>query len=41
MNDNQIFIVSNAKKESTTYNGGDNITILTFPTNTDPTALKK
>ena len=41
MNDNKNFIVSNAKKESTSYNGGDNITILTFPTNADPTVLNK
>ena len=40
-NDNQNFIVSNAKKEPTSYNGGDNITILTFPTNADPTVLNK
>ena len=36
MNDDKNFIVSIAKKESTSYNGGDNITILTFPTNADP-----
>ena len=41
MNDTKSFIVSNAKKESTSYNGGDNITILTFPTNADPTVLNK
>ena len=41
MNDNINFIVSNAKKESTSHNGGDNITILTFPTNADPTVLNK
>ena len=41
MNDNRNFIVSNAKKESTSYNGGDYITILTFPTNPDPTVLNK
>ena len=41
MNKDQNFIVSNAKKESTSYNGSDNITILTFPTNADPTALNK
>ena len=41
MNDNKNFIVSNAKKESTSYNGGDNITILTFPINADPTVLNK
>ena len=41
MNDNQNFILSAAKKESTSYNGGDNITILTFPTNADATVLNK
>ena len=41
MNDSKNFIVSNTKKESTSYNGGDNITILTFPTNADPTELNK
>ena len=41
MNKDQDFIVSNAKKESTSYNGGDNITISTFPTNADPTLLNK
>ena len=41
MNDNKNFIVSNAKKESTSYNGGDNITISTFPTNADPTLFNK
>ena len=41
MNDTQNFIVSNAINESTSYNGGDNITISTFPTNADPTALNK
>ena len=41
MNDNKNFIVSCAKKESTSYNGGDNITISTFPTNADPTLLNK
>ena len=41
MNDNKNFIVSNAKKESTSYNGGDNIAILIFPTNADPTVLNK
>ena len=41
MNDNQNFIVSNAKKESTSYNGGDNITITTFPTKANPTELNK
>ena len=41
MNDSKNFIVSCAKKESTSYNGGDNITISTFPTNADPTLLNK
>ena len=41
MNDNKNFIVSNAKKESVSYNGGDKITISTFPTNANPTALNK
>ena len=41
MNDSKIFIVSNAKRESTSYNGGDNLTILTFPTNADPTVLNR
>ena len=41
MNDNKNFIVSNAKKESTSYNGGDDITISTFPTNANPTVLNK
>ena len=41
MNKDQNFIVSNAKKESTSYNGGDTIIISTFPTNADPTALNK
>ena len=41
MNDSKNFIVSNAKKESISHNGGDNITISTFPTNADPTLLNK
>ena len=41
MNDSKNFIVSNAKKESLSYNGGDNITILTFPTKANPTELNK
>ena len=41
MNDNKNFIVSCAKRESTSYNGGDNITISTFPTNADPNVLNK
>ena len=41
LNDNKNLIVSNAKKESTSYNGGDKITILTFPTSADPTVLNK
>ena len=41
MNDSKNFIVSNAKKESTAYNRGDNILISTFPTNADPTLLNK
>ena len=41
MNNNQNFAVSNAKKEPTSYNGGDNITNSTFPTNADPTLLNK
>ena len=41
MNDSKHFIVSNAKKESKSYNGGDNITILTFPTKANPTELNK
>ena len=41
MNKDQDFIVSNAKKESTSYNGGDDITISTFPTNADPMLLNK
>ena len=40
MNDNNNF-VSNAKKEFTSYNGGDDIAISTFPTNADPTVLNK
>ena len=34
-------IVSNAKKEPASYNGGDNITIKTFPTKANPTELNK
>ena len=34
MNDSKNF-------ESASYNGGDNVTILTFPTNADPTVLNK
>ena len=41
MNKDQNFVVSNAKKESTSYNGGENILISTFPTNADPTLLNK
>ena len=41
MNDSKNFIVSNAKKASTSHNGGDNILISTFPTNADPTVLNK
>ena len=41
MNKDQNIVVSSAKKESTSYNGGDNITILTFQTNADPTVLNK
>ena len=41
MNKDQNFAVSNAKKESTSYNGGDIILISTFPTNADPTMLNK
>ena len=41
MNDNQNFVVSRVKKESTSYKGGDDITILKFPTNADQTALNK
>ena len=41
MNDSKKFIVSNAKKESTSYNGGDNITCLTFSTKANPTELNK
>ena len=41
MNHSKNFIVSNAKKESTSYNGGDNITILSFPTKAYPTELNK
>ena len=41
MNKDQDLIVSNAEKESTSYNGGDNKTISTFPTNADPTVLNK
>ena len=41
MNKDQYLVVSSAKKESTSYNGGDNITISTFPTNADPTVLNK
>ena len=41
MNDNKNFIVSNAKNESTSHNGGDNILISTFSTNADPTLLNK
>ena len=41
MNDSKHFIVSNAKKESASYNGGDNITITTFPTKANPTELNK
>ena len=41
MNDSKHFIVSNAKKESTSYNVGDNITITTFPTKANPTELNK
>ena len=41
MNDSKHFIVSNAKKESTSCNGGDNITILTFSTKANPTELDK
>ena len=41
MNDSKHFIVSNAKKESTSFNGGDNITITTFPTKANPTELNK
>ena len=41
MNKDQNLVVSSAKKESTSYNGGDNIAILTFPTNADPTLLNK
>ena len=41
LNIDQDFIVSNAKKESTSYNGGDNITISTFPTKANPTESNK
>ena len=41
MNDRKRFIVSKSKKESTSYNGGYNILISTFPTNADPTLLDK
>ena len=41
MNDSKHFIVSNAKKESTSFNGGDNITITTFLTKANPTELNK
>ena len=41
MNDSKNFIVSNTKKESTSFNGGDNITITTFPTKANPTELNK
>ena len=41
MNNNQNFAVSNAKKEPTSYNGGDNITNSKSPTNADPTLLNK
>ena len=41
MNKDQDFIVRNAKKESTSYNGGDNITISTFTTKANPTELNK
>ena len=41
MNDSKNSIASNAKKESTSYNGGDNITILAFPTKAKPTELNK
>ena len=41
MNDSKNFIVSNAKKESASFNGGDNITITTFPTKANPTELNK
>ena len=41
INKDQNLVVSSAKKESTSYNGGDNITISTFPTNADPTVLNK
>ena len=41
MNDSKHFIVNNAKKESASYNGCDNITISTFPTKANPTELNK
>ena len=41
MNDSKHFIVSNAKKESASFNGGDNITITKFPTKANPTELNK
>ena len=41
MNDSKNVIVSNAKKESASYNGGHNITISIFPTNVNPTVLNK
>ena len=41
MNDNQNFFVSNAKKEFTSYNGGENILISKFSTNADPKVLNK
>ena len=41
MNDSKHFIVSCAKKESASFNGGDNITITTFPTKANPTELNK
>ena len=41
MNDSENFIVSNAKRDSTSYNGDDNITVSTFTTNADPTVLNK
>ena len=40
-NDSKNYIVSCAKEESTSYNGGDNIILSTFPTNADPTVLNK
>ena len=41
INGSKNLIVSNAKKESASYNGGDNITISTFPTKANPTELNK